>query len=396
MSCSCCSSWPCKCTSQPFGSIIQSVACDTGALDLAAEALTEAHTEQQAPPPDPWQGRCSFQHPGTASERGSLSQSQPAHIRSQDALLALQGQDSPRLSLQSLHGDESNQQQPGQLQTAQEQSTLVSAPNPETLQRPEQDLFPGDLGGEGDQFLHLPKPRHPMHIPKRDARASSVFHTQEDKLQSQPSRHSLHFGRPKDAIIAVHREGSQSSHMSPFAGLAALTRTSMDERVDHRRTSMGHKPHRVSLEQAVGRDKFIRTVPQHMRVSVDAVPRARKSLEDRPPPPASSSGMRNSREACNSETAEQASARWTEQQRHVEASQQGQHQEQPSGMPTTIEESPCPSMSSQADSNTSNADNRWPPHAAATEMPQHDTHASGLSKFSPFASPSLLSAPAFD
>lgn len=235
---------------------------------------------------------------------------------------------------QSLTGDE---QVPSEMQAKQQQPTWADR---QSLQRPDQDMFPGDLADEDSgHSVHQSLPQQSGQATKQGEPALERKDTHGSVRQQLPPRRSIQFGRPKDALNAVQRANSQSSHMSPFAGLAALTivRTSIDE--------PRPKSHRMSLEQAVGRGKFIKALPPHVRRSIDSAPPARKSLESQAPPPASSSGMRNSRDGVNAESAQQASERWNEDKRRksLETSQQRQHEEQvanPAGGTATIQESP--------------------------------------------------------
>ena len=370
-----------------------SVACTAGAQDAGQMGGPWDH--HQAPPPDSPSQPGSVDQPGTSVEH-SLTFSQPAHVCSRDALLAFQSQgggqdnrDQGRLSIhdqrvaarQSLEG---NEQPPAEVQAAQQQPTAASR---RSLQRPDQDLFPGDLTDEdSSHIVHHSPLQQPGQAGKQGGQASKAEDTFGSASQQLPSRQSMQFGRSKDALNAAHQAGSQSSHMSPFAGFAALTmaRTSMDE--------SRPKSHRMSL-QAVGRGNFIKALPQHVRRSIDSAPPVRKSLESQAPPPASSSGMRNSRDGVNAESAQQASERWTEDKRRksLENSEQQQHQEQVSslaGVPATIQERP--GSSSQSDELQAA---RAPHDAGVAEAPQHDNRAFGLSKFSPFAS---SGAPPFD
>ena len=367
-----------------------SVACMAGAH---AGQLAEHH---QAPgPPESSSQPCSFDQPGTSSLRHSLTFGQPAHIHARDARLSLQSQAAPqdsqdqdRLSThhqrvaarQSLEGKEQDftEMQP-------------TAAGRQSLQRPTQDLFRRDITDEDSSHsVHQSLPPQPGQAAKQGGQALEVGGMHGAATQRLPPRQSMQFGRAKDALTAVQQADSQSSHMSPFAGLAALTmaRTSMDE--------PRPKMHRTSLEQAVGRGKFIKALPQHVRRSIDTAHPARKSLESQAPPPANSSGMRNSRVGMNAENAHPASERWTEdkRQKSLENSQQRQHQEQvssPAGVTATIQESP--GSSSQPDELQAAS---VPSDAQVAEVPLHDNCASGLSKFSPFASSGLLNAPPFD
>ena len=209
--------------------------------------------------------------------------------------------------------------------------------------------------------------------------------------------------RPRNSIGALHGESDVSSHMSPFAGFAALTktRTSIEDRGEYCAGQAGHKSHRLSLEQMVGSDRVMKTVPRHIRRSLEATPGVRKSLESQAPPPASSSGMRNSKDGINAQTAEQASL-WDEERRRssldasMQDNQQGVHSNM--GVSTTIKEVPSDASSMDGDASdagpslatqSGTADN----NAAAQNT---DIGSSGLSKFSPFASPGLTNAPSFE
>ncbi|KAL3162493.1 hypothetical protein ABBQ32_010154 [Trebouxia sp. C0010 RCD-2024] len=388
-------------------------------LQAAAEGQAGMHGVQaagrqgppnhQAPPPEPSLRRCSTEQPGTASLGHSMSNGQPAHIRSRDALIALRSQggwdsqDQARLSIhsqsvaarRSLQGDEavsSQQQPPAQMQLAQQQQVAAGS---QPFQRPRQDFFPGDMPEEGSRHSLHQLPQQPAPTSRQwDRYASEDEDTQEGAMQPPPPRRSMHYGPPKDALNSLHRTGSQSRHMSPFAGFAALTmtRSSMDERPDHR-PGTGPESHRMSLEQAVGRGKFIKALPQHVRSSLDASPSVRKCQA---PPPASSSGMRNSRDGISAESAEQASERWTEDRRRksLENSQQQQHQEQLSGpgsTTSTIQESSASALQPEELQPVATRNDVGGP-----ERPPQDTRNSGLSKFSPFAASGLFSIPPFD
>ena len=357
-----------------------SVACTAGEQNAGQLAGSLAH--HQAPPPE------------------SPSFSQPAHVRSRDALLACQsqgaGQDSrnqSRLSIPSQRvaawqSMEGNEQAPAEMQAAQQQPTAAGT---QSLHRPNQDLFPGDLTDEDSSHsMQQSPPQQPGRAAKQGGQALQDEGTHGGATQQLPPRRSIQDGWSKDALTAVQRAGSQSSHMSPFAGFAALTmaRTSTDE--------PRPKSHRMSLEQAVGRGKFIKAMPQHVCRSIHSGAPVRKSLESQAPPQASSSGMRNSRDGINADSAQQASQRWTEDKRRTSLanSQQRQHEGQvssPAGVSATIQESP--SSSSQPDELQAS---RTPNDGGVAEVPLHDNRAFGLSKFSPFATSGLLNAPPFD
>ena len=377
-------------------------ACTAGAQDAGRP---DPPDHQAHPDPSTW--GCSTAQPGTASSGRSLSCNQPAHIRSKDALMSLQSQGGwhsqhqAPLSIHSQRGAArqcgqgaeaacSSQQQPADMQAAQQQPAAAAMQS----QRPHHDMFPGDLT-EGDSMHEQPAQQSGHWANGRSLEAEGTQGGGPN--QHLPQRRSMHFARPRDALIAVQRAGSQGSHMSPFAGFAALTmaRTSMEDCPDYR-PGTRPKSHRMSLEQAVGRGKFIKALPPHVRTSIDAAPPVRKSLESQAPPPASSSGMRNSRDGFIVESAQQASERWTEDKRRksLDTSQQRQPQEQvsgPGGVTATIQESP--SSSSQPDELQAVTP---PVDAGGAAAPTHDSHSSGLSKFSPFAASGLLNAPPFD
>lgn len=106
-------------------------------------------------------------------------------------------------------------------------------------------------------------------------------------------------------LLAALRGSEQntSDAMSPFAGFAALSkgRASMDAS-DGNHSFTANQAHRhrrssVHIEDMV-RDKVLKQVPRHVRQSLDRVgsEAGRKSLESAAPPPAQSTGMRNSHE----------------------------------------------------------------------------------------------------
>jgi len=361
----------------------------------------------------------------------------PAHVRSRDALMVLQNQAPsecgnasalPRLSIpqQTAAAQQSfldapssstvtpEQQLDERLHTDHQQPALVAAPDRRPLQRPGQDVFSGDLTDEHstDGQNQAQKPSHQSsHWWQQDRLSSLPEAEQADESssgqgggaqQAQP-RQSMH-RRPRNSIGALHGEGGGSSHMSPFAGFAALTknRTSIDERGEYRVGQAGHKSHRQSLEQMVGSDRIMKTVPKHIRRSLEAAPGVRKSLESQAPPPASSSGMRNSKDGINAQTAEEASAAWDGERRRssldasMQHNQQGLHSNM--GVSSTIKE--VPSNASSMDGDASDAGpplERQRGAAGANAAAQHtDTRSSGLSKFSPFASAGLTNAPSFE
>ena len=353
----------------------------------------------------------------------SLQVTQPAHIRSRDAMLALQspaagGADEPtpvgRVSWQQDRGSRDQLQE--QAETQHSQSAPASVQGALSLQRPRQALFPENPSDSEDSDqehgLH-PRPfGHSMHMQHQDclsdigeSESSQTSYPMRAPPPQRPSR-SVHMQAQASSGPDVDM-GTSGSHMSPFAGFAALTmaRTSMDDRGDHRSHAMRSNNHRASLEQAVGKDKIIRTAPAHIRRSLDASA-GRKSLESQAPPPASSSGMRNSRDGVFAQTAEQASSRWNKQRKRgsLEASEQ-QHQER---MPeaarasSTIKEVPSTPSSTDADADAPGAVGK--PESLNTSIDavlaggqhQPEKFASGLSKFSPFASSGLLCTPFTD
>ena len=311
--------------------------------------------------------------------RYSPQNQSPAHIRSRDALLALQSQaprdssdqqlpvlsileqrEAARQSLQEPPGSSNQEHEQSDAEAHYQQSAPVAAPVGRSLQRPGHDMFPGDLTDKDSNDGHDRPPQPSMHtwqpegmngLPAGEANNAS---SQAGASYQPPARRPMHM-RPRQSIDALHTQGNSSTHMSPFAGFAALTmaRTSMDDRQDHRAPAT--KSVRASLEQVVGKNKIMKTVPGHIRRSLDAGPGGRKSLEFQQPPPASSSGMRNSRDGKNVQSAEEASTRWTEEGRckSLEASQQPQHQEQvPQGNTedlSTIRETPSNPSSTDND-----------------------------------------------
>jgi len=401
--------------------------------------VQSAHGGHQAAASDPAQN----QQPDDANKHANVGSNEhtfrphPAHVRSRDALMALQNQAPnesgnpfalPRLSVhqqraaaqQSLLDPPSSgtspqeQQLDERLRTDHQQPALVAAPDRRPLQRPGHDVFSGDLTGEDstDGQSQSQKPSHQSsHWWQQDRLNSLPESEQADESssgqaraarQAQP-RQSMH-QRPRNSIGALHGEGGGSSHMSPFAGFAALTktRTSIDDQGEYRAGQAGHKSYRQSLEQMVGRDRIMRTVPKHIRRSLEAAPGVRKSLESQAPPPASSSGMRNSKDGINAQTAEQASAAWDEERRRssldtsMQHNQQGLHSKP--GVSSTIQEVPSNASSTDGDAADAGLSSETQCGVAhATAAAQHtDTGSSGLSKFSPFASAGLANAPSFD
>ena len=370
-----------------------------------------------------------------ATAAGSAPRHPPPHIRSRDALLALHSQasrdssshDPSHASLQSQGGagqhaaqdseaQQASLQQSSQLQGAYPQPAVVTAFMTGSRQLPGQDMFPGDLNEDDSQSdLHQYSPRHSMPGFSQNGHGSDSYGGSAGGHQHMPARRSMHYGRPRDAINAVRRAGSQDSHMSPFAGFAALTmaRNSIDGRPDHTPGGNGYRSRRMSLEQAVGKDKFIKAVPQHARKSIDAAPPVRKSLENQHPPPASSSGMRNSRPGHKADTAEQSSARWSGDRRRqwFDSSQEQQYQSDfadSTFVPGTILESPSLSTESQQADNPPQSgtghqqgagaacDQEAAVSSAAAQAPQLGASSSGLSQYSPFANSALMSAPSFE
>ena len=364
--------------------------------------------------------------------------SDPAHVRSRDALMALQNQAPtergnasalPTLSipgqtaaaqqsvLDAPSSSTSNQEQQDddeRLHTDHQQPALVAAPDRRLLQQPGQDVFSGDLTEEHSTYgqSQSQQPLHQSsHWWQQDRLSSLPGAEQADESssgqaaaaqQAQPKQ-SMH-RRPRNSIGALHGESDVSSHMSPFAGFAALTktRTSIEDRGEYCAGQAGHKSHRLSLEQMVGSDRVMKTVPRHIRRSLEATPGVRKSLESQAPPPASSSGMRNSKDGINAQTAEQASATWDEERRRSSLSasmhqnQQGLHSN--TGVSSTIKE--VPSNASSMDGNASDAGPPLETQGGAADntaaAQNTDIGSSGLSKFSPFASPGLTNAPSFE
>ncbi|KAL0047223.1 hypothetical protein WJX82_010034 [Trebouxia sp. C0006] len=364
--------------------------------------------------------------------------SDPAHVRSRDALMALQNQAPtergnasalPTLSipgqtaaaqqsvLDAPSSSTSNQEQQDddeRLYTDHQQPALVAAPDRRLLQQPGQDVFSGDLTEEHSTYgqSQSQQPLHQSsHWWQQDRLSSLPGAEQADESssgqaaaaqQAQPKQ-SMH-RRPRNSIGALHGESDVSSHMSPFAGFAALTktRTSIEDRGEYCAGQAGHKSHRLSLEQMVGSDRVMKTVPRHIRRSLEATPGVRKSLESQAPPPASSSGMRNSKDGINAQTAEQASATWDEERRRSSLSasmhqnQQGLHSN--TGVSSTIKE--VPSNASSMDGNASDAGPPLETQGGAADntaaAQNTDIGSSGLSKFSPFASPGLTNAPSFE
>ncbi len=409
----------CSCLLQPYEATDSAKLCH--AVDHVAEQCVCATGNGEVP-----------------SARGGhqAAASDPAHVRSRDALLALQNQaptehgnaSAPPRSihqqtvaaqqsfLEAPSSSTSNQEQQldEQLYTYHQQPGLVAAPDRRLLQRSGQDAFSGDLTDEHNTYgqSQSQKPPHQSsHWWQQDRLSSLLEAEQADESsssqaaaaqQAQP-RQSMH-RRPRNSIGALHGEGGGGgSHMSPFAGFAALTktRTSTDDRGDYRAGQTGHKSNRQSLEQMAGSNRIMKTVPKHIRRSLEATPGVRKSLESQAPPPASSSGMRNSKDGINAQTAEQASALWDEERRRssldasMQHNQQGVHSNM--GVSTTIKEVPSDASSMDGDASdagpslatqSGTADNT----AAAQNT---DIGSSGLSKFSPFAVPGLTNAPSF-
>lgn len=358
-----------------------------------------------------------------------------AHQRSRNALMLLQNQAPsesgnasvlPRFSIpqQTAAAQQSvldapssstvtqEQQLDERLHTDHQQPALVAAPDRHPPQSP--GLSSRDFT---DGLSQAQKPSHQSsgwwqqhrlsRLPEGEQTDESSSGQRGGAQQVQP-RQSMH-QRPRNSIGAWDGDSGGSSHMSPFAGFAALTKTraSIDERGEYRVGQAGHKSRRQSIEQMVGSDRIMRTVPKHIRRSLEAVPGVRKSLESQAPPPASSSGMRNSKDGINAQTAEQASATWDEQRRRSSLDASMQHNQQ--GLHSNMEVS---STIKEVPSNTSSMDGapsmdgaatdagppleRQPGAAGATAAAQHtDTGSSGLSKFSPFASAGLASAPSF-
>ncbi|DBA69721.1 TPA: hypothetical protein ACH3X2_012649 [Trebouxia sp. C0005] len=291
--------------------------------------LQSAHGGHQAAASDPAQNQGPDEaHKGASvGSNESTSRPHPAHVRSRDALVALQTQAPsergnasalPRLSIPQqtvaaqqyfLDAPSSSTSNQGQqldkrLHIDHQQPALAAAPDRRPLQRPGPGVLSGDLTDGQNQFQkashqssHWWQQDRLSSMPEAEQADESSSSRAGDAQHSQP-RQSIH-RRPRNSISALYGERSGSSHMSPFAGFAALTKTrnSIDDRGDYRAGQAGLKSHRQSLEQMVGSDRVMKTVPKHIRRSLEAAPGVRKSLEGQPPPPASSSGMRNSRMA---------------------------------------------------------------------------------------------------
>ena len=121
--------------------------------------------------------------------------------------------------------------------------------------------------------------------------------------QPRPSRHSMS-AHPKLLAALRASEADTSGAMSPFAGFAALSkgRASIDAG-DMNLSFTGNPSHRgqrksLHIEAVVGKDKVIKHVPKHVRQSLDRAhsDAGRKSSELSAPPPAQSTGMRNSQD----------------------------------------------------------------------------------------------------
>lgn len=369
----------------------------------------------------------------------SLNQ-QPAHVRSRDALLALQGQgaqssrdrqrpgrmheqqavDQPLPQQPSDYSNQKQYQQGDDAQSDQQQSGFIAVPGRHALQSAAQDLFPGDLMGadsheEQDHYEH--PSRGPMYTGQDPlSRSGEEKEAEPDSCQAGAPQ-QLPPRRSRQSFGVQCIEGSDSSHMSPFAGFAALTkvRTSVDERQDHGSIMSGLKSHKVSLEQAVGRNKVLKTMPCHMRRSLESAPGVRRSWELRQPPPASSTGMRRSRDGKFAQHAEETPAQWDEQSRHssLKTSQQQQQAGLTQGMTgnmSSIRETPSTSSSTDTDApGVAQQPNTQPANAGAISAKHTHVQSpslskfsafgepdSGLSKYSPFASEELVSAPSFD
>lgn len=364
------------------------------------------------------------------------SRPHPAHVRCKDAIMALQNQapsergnaSAPPRSpahqqaiaaqqslLEAPSSSTSNQEQQldERLHTDYQQPALVAAPDRRLLQRPGQDLFSGHLTDEHSTYgqSQSQKPPHQSsHWWQQDRLSSLPEAEQADESgsgqaaaaqQAQP-RQSMH-QRPRNSIGALHGDGGGNSHMSPFAGFAALTktRTSIDERGEYRAGQAGRKSNTQSLEQMAGSNRIMKTVPKHIRRSLEATPGVRKSLESQAPPPASSSGMRNSKDGINAQTAEQAFASWDEDRRRSSLDASMQHKQQGlhsnMGVSSTIKEVPSNASSLDGDASDAGPPLEMQGGAAETTAAAQSTDigSSGLSKFSPFASPGLTNAPSF-
>lgn len=295
-----------------------------------------------------------------------------------------------------------------------QQAAPAAAPDRRSLQRPGQDVFKGDLT-DGDrqdrQQSHQIPARQALLWQQQDGHHNGSEAGEADdssggqagvtqQMSARQSKHQL----PHNPRSALPGAGGGNSHMSPFAGFAALTkaRSSMDHQPDNNRMGAGVESRGPSLDQIVDRRKVLKGMPTHMRRSLDTALGPYKSLHRQAPPPASSSGMRNSLDGINPESADQASARWDEERRRksLEATDDQPPQQSLQGLSevgSTITEvpshmsgtdAPPPEAALPSDSHTGSPD--------VTSTAQHtDTGSSGLSKFSPFASTGLVNMPSF-
>lgn len=377
------------------------------------------------------QRRDSSAGPGSLEHGSRL---QPAHVRSRNALMALQSQSPGAMgSAQQLPRRPVHQQllaaqqalvDPSDSTGKQEQQPDAeghgmghqqAAPDSSSLQRPGQDVFISDLTGgdrqDGQQPHQIPscqsllwRQQDGHHNGSEAGEADDSPGDQAGVTRQIPAWQSKH-QLPHNPGSAVCGAGGGNSHMSPFAGFAALTkaRSSMDHKPNNNRVRAGVESCRPSLEQIVSKRKVLKGMPPHMRRSLDTMMGSHRTLKSQAPPPASSSGMRNSLDGINPESAEEASARWDQERRRRsrEATDDQQHQQQNlqglSEVSSTIDEVPShlsgtdaapPAAVPYADSHTGSPD--------VTNLAQHtDTGSSGLSKFSPFASTELVNMPSF-
>lgn len=183
---------------------------------------------------------------------------------------------------------------------------------------------------------------------------------------------------PAHTQLLAALKGSQqvtSDAMSPFAGFAALSkgRASVDAGDPNQSFTANqayrHRRKSVHIEDMV-KDKVLRQVPRHIRQSLDRAgsEAGRRSHEFAAPPPAQSTGMRNSHEGVRARSFERASslAPSGEPQRELSAEKSQHSQEKQSDGPLQ---------------DNSRAANGLQAPAAAS--------SSGLSQYSPFASQGL-------
>ena len=133
--------------------------------------------------------------------------------------------------------------------------------------------------------------------------------------QPRPPRQSMP-ARPQLLAALRGAKDESSGAMSPFGGFVALSkgRSSMDAGdANSSFTANAHRHRRKSvhiIEDVVGRDKVMKQVPRHIRQSLDRTgsEAGRKSHEFLQPPPAQSTGMRNSSEAGRPDGLERAAS----------------------------------------------------------------------------------------